>query len=186
MSPTAPDLDGAGGTGLGGAGRHDSLLHEQFHRVLKYLTVAESRIMATLAVARSFATDAVIVGMGPSRRGLYLLSSGGACMVRSHLGHDTVIAQFGAGDLVGEFSYLLRSAGQTLIYAAGPVEAQVINETALSAWLASEPGLGLRFYQSLAAHAWQRRAAANASATATGAGTGSNAAPGSASALPAV
>lgn len=165
-------------------------LNEQFHRALKYLTVAESHTMTTLATARSFAKDAVIVGMGPSRRGLFLLTSGGACMVRSHLGQDTVIAWFGAGDLVGEFSYLLRSAGHTLIYATEPVEAQVINETALSAWLASDPGLGLRFYQALAAHAWQWRAAAVASATVAAAAppsaAGIIAAPGSASAASAV
>lgn len=150
-------------------------LHGQFHRALKYLTAAEGRTLAAMAEERTFAQNAVIVGMGPSRRGLYLLTSGTACMVRSHLGHDTEIAQFGAGELVGEFSYLLRSAGQTLICAVEPVEAQVINDTALSAWLASDAGLGMRFYQSLAAHVWQRRAA----------GAGDTAVPASAPAAPA-
>ncbi len=67
------------------------VLHEQFHCALKYLTGADNRKLAALAQARSFAKEAVIVGLGPSRRGLYLLTSGVACMVRSHLGQDTVL-----------------------------------------------------------------------------------------------
>ncbi len=159
----ARDREEGGGAGLGGAGRPNTsggpALREQYHRALKYLTAAESRALAALAEARSFKKGAVIVGIGPSRRALYLVTSGAACMVRSHLGQDTAIAHFGAGNLVGEFSYLLRSAGHTLIYAAEPVEARVISEGALSGWLAAEPARGLRFYQSLAAHVWQRRAA---------------------------
>lgn len=127
------------------------------------------RALAALSEVRTFEKDAVIVGIGPSRRSLFLLTRGLACMVRSYLGQDTEIAHFGAGDLVGEFSYVLRRAGQTLIYAVEPVEAQVIDEDTLRVWLASGPGLRERFYQSLTAHAAQRSVACAVFSAATAA-----------------
>ena len=129
-----------------------------FRSTLKFINKADSQGLTEISEPAVYAKDQLIVDSGSSKRSLYLITSGSARVVRSHLGQDIAVARVGVGELVGEVSYLLHNASSSRIIADEQCGVSLIREESLQALLMSEPGMGSRFYQSLAARlAWKLR-----------------------------
>jgi extracellular factor (EF) 3-hydroxypalmitic acid methyl ester biosynthesis protein len=87
---------------------------------------------------------------GSGRQTLFFLMSGVVRVERSHLGQAIAYARLAAGSVFGEMSFLEQRPASASVVAEEDSELAVIEGAILQSLIASVPGFGTRFYQSIA------------------------------------
>lgn len=117
---------------------------------LRYLTADDERMLLEKAERLSAAAGETLLEEGSRRQALFVLVGGIARVERSHLGKGIGYARLTAGALFGEMSFLEGSGASASVVAEEPCEVDVVDGAVVQSLAASVPGLGTRFYQSLA------------------------------------
>lgn len=114
-----------------------------------FSTLTSSEIDAVLVTARErrYTAGDMIIREGEGALGFYLLLDG-AAQVRKG---ETVLADFGPGDFVGEMALLLEDARRTAdVVATAPTTVLTITKWDLRGIIASNPDVGVKMMGELA------------------------------------
>jgi extracellular factor (EF) 3-hydroxypalmitic acid methyl ester biosynthesis protein len=94
---------------------------------------------------------AVILAEGiHHRRALYFVISGTVRVEQAQDGHGLALALLGPGEIFGEMGFVEEAPGSASVVAQDNTVIDVIDGEALQSIMASEPGLAVRFYHSIA------------------------------------
>lgn len=76
--------------------------------LFRSVSTAERSALVERFAIKAFEVGERIVSQGSPSEGLYIIASGEAAVVRKEAGEQTVVAQLGAGDVLGEVALVLR------------------------------------------------------------------------------
>jgi extracellular factor (EF) 3-hydroxypalmitic acid methyl ester biosynthesis protein len=116
----------------------------------EFLTVDDRTLLLEQGDIATYAAEEVILEEGSQRNALHIILEGGARVERRHLGKRIVVATLAADDLFGEISFLEELGASASVVASSRTRVLSIGGRRLNSLLQSVPGLGARFYQSLA------------------------------------
>lgn len=117
---------------------------------LEFLTVEDRTLLLEQGEIASYAPEEVILEEGGKKNALYILLDGAARVERTHMGKRMAVATLKAGDIFGEISFLEEVGASASVVADANARVLAIGGRRLNSLLQSVPGLGSRFYQSLA------------------------------------
>ena len=115
----------------------------------EFLTESDWESLQEKGELTDFKKDEIILEEGGRQQVLFVLMQGSARVEQTHFGSGIVIASLGKGDVFGEMSFLEGVPASASVIAEEVSQALAIKGTKLQALLQSEPGLAIRFYQSL-------------------------------------
>ncbi|MEM8639913.1 MAG: cyclic nucleotide-binding domain-containing protein [Cyanobacteria bacterium P01_G01_bin.54] len=118
--------------------------------ILGCLTQQDWQLLLEGAQKVTYQKGEVIVAEGTTTRAIYILLRGYATIEASSQTQGICLNQVGPGEILGEVSFLEEAGTTASIIADEAVEVQVLSETQIESLLDSVPGLGTRFYKSLA------------------------------------
>lgn len=116
-----------------------------------YLTDEDMARLAERGQVRQYANSDVIIQEGADDARVCWVKRGSIRIELSALYHGVVFRNIGAGEVVGEISFLDDGRPSATIVATEEVETLEISTPALSELLDSDTGLAARFYRTLAA-----------------------------------
>lgn len=119
-------------------------------QVFEFLTVDDRTLLLEQGEISTFAPEEVILEEGSDRKSLFILLDGVARVERRHMDRRISVATLKAGDLFGEISFLEEVGASASVVADARSRVLAIGGRRLNSLLQSVPGLGARFYQSLA------------------------------------
>jgi CRP-like cAMP-binding protein len=114
---------------------------------LEYLTANDWALLLDTATERKFTKGEELIRIGVRQRSIIFLSKGSARIIS---GRNSPIATVGAGEILGEMTFLEGSESSATVVAEEPCEAYVISWADLAETFEAYPHLGSRFYRSVA------------------------------------
>lgn len=118
---------------------------------LNYLNANDWVLLRTRAVRCIFRLGEEIIGQGDSLDSLYIIRRGEASVELGGTGSRTIVATLGPNDICGEMAFLEQTRASAAVIAKDlEVEVEKISAQELRETLDAFPGLGARFYLSLA------------------------------------
>jgi extracellular factor (EF) 3-hydroxypalmitic acid methyl ester biosynthesis protein len=115
-----------------------------------FLTKQDLRLLFERAQRLRAARDEVLLQEGSRLQALFIIRRGAVRVERAHLGQGVAFARLGLDSVFGELSFLEPVGAVGTVVADEDVEVDVIDAASIHSLLASVPGFGARFYQSLA------------------------------------
>lgn len=129
-------------------------------RLASELSEDEVRLLADHLVFRDLQPGEVLVAEGTSDNHLYVIVHGALSVVRSHgKSESTTLFTLGAGDLVGELSFLDETPHYAALVSVGPTHVFGLEREKLEALLSVRPELVYRVMRAIVrtVHEIQRR-----------------------------
>jgi CRP-like cAMP-binding protein len=120
----------------------------------------------------SYPRGAVLMQEGVYRRALLIVRSGSVRVERLLDGRAIVLAQLGAGEVLGDIGFAEDRPASASIVAQEACEVDTIDGDAMHELIGAEPGFAVRFYHSLAISLAQRVRAGDAARIAAASGQG--------------
>ncbi len=117
--------------------------------LLRAIPAAEHDAVMALFEARTFAEGETLFSEGSEPSGLYLIASGGVRVVAADPagGEGLVVADLGAGDVVGEISIVLRQAATATVIASFPTVALELSRDRFQEAIRSHPSVLTELYR---------------------------------------
>jgi len=144
---------------------------------LQMLNAADWELLRRHMKRVSYPRGAVLMQEGVYRRALLIVRSGSIRVERLLQGRPIVLAQLGAGEVLGDIGFAEDRAASASIVAQEACEVDAIEGDAMHSLIAAEPGLAARFYHSLAISLAQRVRAGDAARIAAAGGGGAGGEP---------
>jgi CRP-like cAMP-binding protein len=120
-------------------------------KALNYLSANDWVLLRAKAVPRTFRLGEEIIREGDWLDSVYFIRRGEASVELAGTGSRTIVARLGPNDICGEMAFLEQTrASATVIAKDMEVEVEKINAQELRDTLDAFPGLGARFYLTLA------------------------------------
>lgn len=117
---------------------------------LEHLGEHDWVLMLARACRVTFKPGEEIIKEGAHGNAVYLIRSGKASVQISKGKDKMEVATLGSGELCGDMSFLMKTETSAAVVAKEEVVADEMNSKELEALFESFPGVGLRFYHSLA------------------------------------
>jgi CRP-like cAMP-binding protein len=119
--------------------------------VLKHLTEADWRSILEAGELMSFVHGEILMREGQVNDSLYFIDDGQVRVVRGDATRSVELARLDAGSVFGEMSILDgASASASIVAESLEVDVVRIDRAELEHLMTENPGLGLRFYRSIA------------------------------------
>ena len=118
-------------------------------------------LLAAHMVPVRYGRGDVLLHEGVHRRALLIVRSGLVRVERTMQGQAIVLAQLGAGEVLGDIGFVGNAPASASVVAQEPCTVDLIEGDALQALVAAEPGFAARFYHSLALSLARRLRAAD-------------------------
>lgn len=132
-------------------------------RVFRFLLHSDWQLLFEIARLVSFSTGDEIIHEGLPAAGLYIIKNGGVRVEQTYKEKRIVIAQRGAGELLGEVSFLEGASAMASVVAKEDTSLYLIETAQLNSLIASVPGFPVRLYKSLSVYLTERLREAAAS-----------------------
>ncbi|MBI5251357.1 MAG: cyclic nucleotide-binding domain-containing protein [Desulfomonile tiedjei] len=116
----------------------------------EFLTNEDLSLLVEKADRGSFGKDERILEEGSRRQAIFLVRKGTVRIERMHSGKSIAYVSLGPGEIFGEMSFVENQGASASVFADSDVDVDVIEGHHVNALMASVPGFGTRFYQSLA------------------------------------
>lgn len=117
---------------------------------LKFLTDEDLQLLAQRLQDQRYRAGDTILREGDRHQGIWVLRSGSARIMQDFLGTQAEINHLDAPALFGEMSFLESRPASASVIADEDCDVAFCDGVDLQSLLASVPGLGSRFYQSIA------------------------------------
>ena len=117
---------------------------------LEYLTANDWVLILSRARRRKFSPGEQIIEDGVPSPAVYIIRKGTAAVQVANLDGRAEVALLGPGEICGDMSFLLKSNASATVVAKDAVEAEEVDTEELDRLFESFPGIGSRFYHSLA------------------------------------
>lgn len=117
---------------------------------LEYLTENDWVLILSRARRRKFSPGEQIIEDGAPSTGVYIIRKGTAAVQVANFEGRAEVALLGPGEICGDMSFLLKGNASAAVVAKDPVEADEVDTEELDRLFESFPGIGSRFYYSLA------------------------------------
>jgi len=117
---------------------------------LEHLGEHDWVLMLAKACRVTFKPGEEIIKEGAHGKALYLIRSGKASVQISKGKNKMEVATLGPGELCGDMSFLMKTVTSAAVVAKEELVADEMDSKELDALFESFPGVGLRFYHSLA------------------------------------
>jgi CRP-like cAMP-binding protein len=137
---------------------------------LQALSAADWELLRMRMLRVSYRRGAVLMQEGVYRRALLIVRSGSVRVERLLEGRAIVLAQLGAGEVLGDIGFAEDRPASASIVAQEACEVDAIEGDAMHELIGAEPGFAVRFYHSLAISLAQRVRAGDAARIAAAAG----------------
>jgi extracellular factor (EF) 3-hydroxypalmitic acid methyl ester biosynthesis protein len=117
---------------------------------LSFLTASDQQRLFEKAQHLVYHRGDPLFREGDPQPGLYVIRTGLVRVERQHQGQSLAVARYGAGDVVGEVSFLKQHKALGTVVAEEDVEADYLERSWLDHLLESDSAFAARFYHSLA------------------------------------
>jgi len=117
---------------------------------LEFLTKEDVNLLVEKADHIRFRPNELILEEGSRRQAIFILRSGAVRIERTYSGKGVPYVRLGPGEIFGEMSFVEHEGASASVYAETDAVVDVIEGHHVLALMASVPGFGTRFYQSLA------------------------------------
>jgi extracellular factor (EF) 3-hydroxypalmitic acid methyl ester biosynthesis protein len=117
---------------------------------LEFLTTEDMDLLEEKAEHLHFKKNELILQEGSRRQAIFVVRQGTVRVERTHSGKAVPYARLGPKEIFGEMSFVENEAASATVLAEGDVELDLIEGHHVHGLMASVPGFGTRFYQSLA------------------------------------
>ena len=97
-----------------------------------------------------FKPEETILRQGDKPSGIYIVQKGKAKVVRDSFGFQLAIAEYGAGSIFGEMSFIEAEATNAAVVAEETCGVVIVSHTVVQEIINQNPGFYGRFFQSLA------------------------------------
>ena len=123
----------------------------ELNRAFCELTKEECDVLLGHATQRVIASGEVIIQQGETLNDLYVICHGNARVVQQSFDETSVefTGPLGPGDLFGEMSFMDGNQASATLIADGDAEVLQFDRGTILDLLSAEPGMGMRFYQSI-------------------------------------
>jgi CRP/FNR family cyclic AMP-dependent transcriptional regulator len=130
---------------------HRSTAAQARSTVLKHLTEADWRLILEAGELMSFVHGEIMLREGQTNDSLYFIDDGQVRVVRGDATRSVELARLDVGSVFGEMSILDgATASASIIAESLEVDVVRIDRAELERVMTDNPGLGLRFYRSIA------------------------------------
>jgi CRP-like cAMP-binding protein/SAM-dependent methyltransferase len=116
----------------------------------QFLTKEDLNLLAEKADRVNCVKNELILEEGSRRQAIFIIRQGTVRVERTHSGRGVAYVRLGPGEIFGEMSFVENEGASASVYADSEVEVDVVAGHNVNALMASVPGFGTRFYQSLA------------------------------------
>ena len=116
----------------------------------KFLRPQEFETLVAKAEQRVYKADEVILKQGDKPSGIYIVQKGTAKVVRDSFGFQIAVAEYKAGSIFGEMSFIEAEPSNTAIVAEELCGVLIIGHALVQEIISQNPGFFGRFFQSLA------------------------------------
>ncbi len=116
----------------------------------EFLTKEDVSLLVEKADRVGFRKNELILEEGSRRQGIFIVRQGTVRIERMHSGKNVAYVRLGPDEIFGEMSFVENQGASASVFADSDVDVDVIEGHHVNALLASVPGFGTRFYQSLA------------------------------------
>jgi extracellular factor (EF) 3-hydroxypalmitic acid methyl ester biosynthesis protein len=116
----------------------------------EFLTKEDINLLVEKADRVAFRKDELILEEGSRRQAIFIVREGAVRVERTHSGKSVAYVRLGSGEIFGEMSFVENQGASASVFADTDMEVDVIEGHHVNALMASVPGFGTRFYQSLA------------------------------------
>ncbi len=117
---------------------------------LEFLTQEDLRLIVERSRSIEYERDHLILEEGSLRQAIFIIIKGRVRVQRVHSEKEIAYVHLGPGEIFGEMSFIENLGASASVYADENVSVQYIEGRHLNSLIASVPGFGTRFYQSLA------------------------------------
>ncbi len=128
----------------------DGALEPDQEESFRFLTDADWQLLMEKSRQVDFATDQVVIEEGENTRRILFIARGSVRIERIRAGRAHVLARIGAGQVLGEISFIDNLGAAASVVADEPTTIELISGDHVDALLASVSGFAVRFYLSLA------------------------------------
>ncbi len=119
-------------------------------KAFEFLTKEDFNLLVENADRLTFQKNELILAEGSRRQAIFILLSGTVRIERMHAGKAVAYVTLGPGQIFGEMSFVENQPASASVLAEDHVELHVVEGHQVNGLLASVPGFGTRFYQSVA------------------------------------
>lgn len=116
----------------------------------EFLTKEDLSLLVEKADRVAFRKDELILEEGSRRQAIFIVREGTVRIERTHSGKSVAYVRLGPGEIFGEMSFVENQGASASVVADTDMDVDVVQGHHVNALLASVPGFGTRFYQSLA------------------------------------
>ncbi len=116
----------------------------------EFLTKEDLNLLVEKSDRAHFMKNELILEEGSRRQAIFIVREGTVRIERMHSGKSVAYVRLGPGEIFGEMSFVENVGASASVFADSEVEADIVEGYHVNALMASVPGFGTRFYQSLA------------------------------------
>jgi CRP-like cAMP-binding protein len=116
----------------------------------KFLRSAEWEVLLNKSEQRVYKAEEVILKQGDKPSGIYIVQKGKAKVVKDNFGFQLAVAEYGAGAIFGEMSFIEAEVTNTSVIAEDNCGVVIIGHALVQEIINQNPGFYGRFFQSLA------------------------------------
>ena len=116
----------------------------------KFLRPAEWEVLLNRSEQRMYKPEDVILKQGDKPSGIYIVQKGKAKVVKDNFGFQLAVAEYGAGAIFGEMSFIEAEVTNTSVVAEDACGVVIIGHALVQEIINQNPGFYGRFFQSLA------------------------------------